>query len=97
MGSKLPNECSKNLTGLQDPEASLSLLSVIRKLQGIPPKESQVRILTEGTYRGKRRSGGSGGFGGLQGSYDGGGRDGDGYLRDGAAAEIKQEGLEFRV
>ncbi|KAK5832383.1 hypothetical protein PVK06_016185 [Gossypium arboreum] len=55
MGSKLPNECSKNLTGLQDPEASLSLLSVIRKLQGILPKESQVRILTEGTYRGKRR------------------------------------------
>lgn len=46
---------------------------------------------------GYNSGGGSGGFGGLQGSYDGGGRDGDGYLRDGAAAEIKQEGLEFRV
>ncbi|KAH1065067.1 hypothetical protein J1N35_030054 [Gossypium stocksii] len=51
----LQTQQTKNLTGLQDPEASHSLLSVIRKLRGILPKESQVRILTEGTYRGKRR------------------------------------------
>lgn len=36
----------------------------------------------------------------VQGGYDGGRLDGDGgygYSRGGAAAEIKQEGLEFRV